>query len=53
MASSPQNLVSAYAGIGKALDEVRNGPLRPVPDYLRDRHRPGSEEYEESLSLPP
>ena len=48
MALAPKSC-SAYAGIGKALDEVRNGPLRPVPDYLRDRHRPGSEEYGEYL----
>ena len=48
MALAPKSC-PAYAGIGKALDEVRNGPLRPVPDYLRDRHRPGSEEYGEYL----
>jgi putative ATPase len=24
---------------------VRNGPARTVPAHLRDRHRPGSEEY--------
>ena len=34
-------------GIDAAQHEVRKGPLRPVPDYLRDRHRPGSEEYGE------
>ena len=33
------------AGIDAALAEVRNGPLREVPSYLRDRHRPGSEGY--------
>ena len=33
------------AGIDAALDEVRRGPLRAVPDYLRDRTRPGSERY--------
>ena len=33
------------AGIDAALSEVRNGPVRAVPDYLRDRHRPGSEKY--------
>lgn len=26
---------------------MRNGPVRKVPDYLRDRHRPGSENYGE------
>lgn len=35
------------AGIDAALREVRNGPLRAVPDYLRDRHRPGSDKYGE------
>ncbi len=33
------------AGIDAALSEVRHGPVRAVPDYLRDRHRPGSENY--------
>ena len=33
------------AGIDAALAEVRNGPKRDAPDYLRDRHRPGSEHY--------
>ena len=33
------------AGIDAALSEVRNGPARAVPDHLRDRHRPGSENY--------
>jgi len=33
------------AGIDAALAEVRHGPVRAVPDYLRDRHRPGSENY--------
>ena len=36
---------AAEAGIDAALAEVRNGPLRNVPDHLRDRHRPGSEQY--------
>ena len=35
------------AGIDAALSEVRHGPVRAVPDYLRDRHRPGSEDYGE------
>jgi putative ATPase len=33
------------AGIDAALAEVRKGPRRDVPSYLRDRHRPGSENY--------
>ena len=36
---------AAEAGIDAALAEVREGPRREVPSYLRDRHRPGSEEY--------
>ncbi len=48
MALAPKSNAS-YAGLAKAMDEVRNGPLRSVPDYLRDRHRPGSEEYGEYL----
>ncbi len=32
-------------GIDAALHEVRTGPRREVPSYLRDRHRPGSETY--------
>lgn len=46
MALAPKSN-AAYAGLGRALNEVKKGPLRPVPDYLRDRHRPGSEEYGE------
>ena len=40
---------AAEAGIDAALAEVRNGPCRDVPSYLRDRHRPGSEDYGEYL----
>jgi putative ATPase len=36
---------AAVEGIYSALDEVRHGPVRAVPDHLRDRHRPGSEDY--------
>lgn len=36
---------AAYQGINAALKEVRHGPKREVPSYLRDRHRPGSETY--------
>ncbi|MCI8305447.1 replication-associated recombination protein A [Adlercreutzia muris] len=38
---------AAEAAIDAALSEVRHGPARKVPDYLRDRHRPGSEHYGE------
>ncbi len=43
MALAPKS--NAACGIFEALSEVRNGPSRKVPDYLRDRHRPGSESY--------
>lgn len=36
---------AAEASIDAALAEVRTGPRREVPNHLRDRHRPGSEEY--------
>lgn len=36
---------AAEASIDAALSEVRSGPRREVPAYLRDRHRPGSDEY--------
>ena len=36
---------AAEAGIDAALAEVRTGPLRAVPNHLRDRHRPGAENY--------
>lgn len=36
---------AAEAGIDAALEEVRRGPRREVPNHLRDRHRPGSDEY--------
>lgn len=36
---------AAEAGIDAALDEVRHGPRRDVPNHLRDRHRPGSDAY--------
>ena len=36
---------AAEAGIDAALAEVRRGPERAVPNHLRDRHRPGSENY--------
>ena len=36
---------AAEASIDAALAEVRGGPRREVPNHLRDRHRPGSDEY--------
>ena len=33
------------AAIDAALADVRSGGLREVPSHLRDRHRPGSDEY--------
>lgn len=46
MALAPKSN-AAEAGIDAALAEVRRGPKRDVPSYLRDRHRPGSEDYGE------
>ena len=46
MALAPKSN-AAEAGIDAALAEVRRGPKRDVPNYLRDRHRPGSEDYGE------
>ena len=46
MALAPKSN-AAEAGIDAALAEVRHGPARDVPAYLRDRHRPGSENYGE------
>lgn len=48
MALAPKSNAS-YMGLAKAMEEVKSGPLRPVPDYLRDRHRPGSDEYGDYL----
>ncbi|MDR1412831.1 MAG: replication-associated recombination protein A [Actinomycetes bacterium] len=36
---------AAYMALEAASAEVEKGPARAVPDILRDRHRPGSEEY--------
>jgi putative ATPase len=44
MALAPKSN-SATNAIYAALSEVKNGPLRAVPNVLRDRHRPGSETY--------
>lgn len=46
MALAPKSN-AAEMGIDAALAEVRHGPRRDVPSYLRDRHRPGSEDYGE------
>jgi len=44
MALAPKSNAS-YLGIDAALAEVRDGKMRPVPDHLRDRTRPGSDNY--------
>jgi putative ATPase len=44
LAVAPKSNAS-YLAIDAALNEVRNGPARAVPDHLRDRHRPGADEY--------
>ena len=36
---------AAYRAIDDALAEIRTGPAHPVPDHLRDRRRPGGEDY--------
>ena len=38
---------AAEAAIDAALDDVRSSGQREVPNHLRDRHRPGSDEYGE------
>jgi putative ATPase len=44
MALAPKSN-AAYLAIDAALKEVREGPARFVPSHLRDRHRPGSQDY--------
>ncbi|MDH4140282.1 MAG: replication-associated recombination protein A, partial [Coriobacteriia bacterium] len=44
MAIAPKSNAS-YRAVENALAEVRQGPARAVPDHLRDRHRPGAEDY--------
>ncbi|GHT79440.1 hypothetical protein FACS1894104_4130 [Actinomycetota bacterium] len=44
MALAPKSNAS-YMAIDAAQNEVVNGPLRQVPNHLRDRHRPGAENY--------
>ncbi len=48
MALAPKSN-AAEAAIDAALAEVRRGPKRDVPNHLRDRHRPGAEQYGEYL----
>ena len=48
MALAPKSNAS-YSGLAKAMEQVKKGPLRAVPDHLRDRHRPGSDEYGDYL----
>ena len=44
LALAPKSNAS-YAAINAAQEDVRTSPSRAVPSYLRDRHRPGSDEY--------
>ncbi len=44
MALAPKSNAS-YAALHAAQADIRSAPARPVPDYLRDRHRPGSDAY--------
>ena len=48
MALAPKSN-AAYMAIDAALKEVREGPARNVPSHLRDRHRPGSQDYGQYL----
>jgi putative ATPase len=45
MALAPKSN-SAVSAISAARTEVQSGPMRAVPNHLRDRHRPGSDEYQ-------
>ena len=36
---------ASYMAINEALQEVKHGKAHRVPNHLRDRHRPGSDEY--------
>lgn len=44
LALAPKSNAS-YVAIDAALREVRSGEARQVPNHLRDRHRPGSDQY--------
>lgn len=46
MALAPKSNAVVEA-IAKAENEIKHGPARAVPKHLRDRHRPGSENYGE------
>lgn len=46
MALAPKSNACVEA-IMKAESEVKHGPVRQVPNHLRDRHRPGSDSYGE------
>ena len=46
MALAPKSN-AVVEGIDAAQREVREGPVRAVPNHLRDRRRPGSEDYGE------
>ena len=48
MALAPKSNAS-YMGLARAFKDVREAPSRDVPNYLRDRHRPGSEGYGDYL----
>ena len=48
MALAPKSNAS-YMGLARAFKDVREAPSRAVPNYLRDRHRPGSENYGDYL----
>lgn len=48
MALAPKSNAS-YSGLSAAMREVSAGPARAVPDPLRDRHRPGAEDYGDYL----
>ena len=44
MALAPKSNRS-YEALSAAQTDIEQGPARAVPDHLRDRHRPGSEDY--------
>ncbi|MCL2655105.1 MAG: replication-associated recombination protein A [Coriobacteriia bacterium] len=44
MALAPKSNRS-YEALLTAQSDIEHGPARAVPNHLRDRHRPGSEEY--------